>query len=110
MPARLSIHLDPYRPCRKEGCDAPLMQGSQTMINEERETPRFKDGTPDLFSPFAGKIVMRVILIEEVCEAGHRASWERWVPTGGMPFDLPPVFTDPSGVYSDADGIIHPLI
>lgn len=93
--------------CSKEGCSALLFRVSNTLIHQEHTTPLFADGTPNLFSPFIedGEVVMRVFEIDETCDLGHRAIWERHIfKEGEAVIELPKTYTQVPMIFDSQRG------
>lgn len=58
--------------CRLESCEQSLCRQESNVIETNRQTPLYSDGTPNYFgNPNEGEIFRVVIQVMEECDAGH---------------------------------------
>lgn len=73
--ARNKRQLEKWRSqnhCRLESCDCSLRMQESHVIETDRHTPLYPDGTPNYFgNPNEGEIFKITIQVMEECDAGH---------------------------------------
>lgn len=88
--------------CRLPECEADLTNVTVELVHEERDTPRYPDGTPNFFPMTVGEgeLLFRIFEVDEVCEAGHRTCFTRHFSSEKkFMFDTPFVVLEESMVF-----------